>query len=421
MRIMYLTAEGFDTPNPNNQLAMTMIDDFLNAGIEVYMVASHRKGINTDIPEILKDREYFSYDIIKRPIIDKTNFIRRYFEEMTYAFKSMSKWKKQKKNIDIVLLQSCPTVLFPITLLKLVMKKPIIYSIFDIFPGSAYDIGVIKSKFIYNLLEFFQKPVYKMSAKIVVASNDMKKRVQELKVPEEKVHVIVNWYDDQSVEEIDPSKNHFIKKYQVDTSKFYVQFAGTIGYVLDYKMIIQIAELLKNEKNIIFQIIGEGNTKNNFVKEVSEKELTNITFYPLQPLEIVPDVYSACSVCLIPLKKGVVYTAFPSKSALLMACKRVVLNLVEEDSDYFKMFNNNDIGVSVSSSSPEKAAESIKYLYNNPQRINEMANNAKIYGNRHFSRSVNTVKFVQLFEQIYLNKSIKLKNKQVKSERRENV
>lgn len=403
MRIMYLTAEGFDTPNPNNQLAMTMIDDFLKAGIEVYMVASHRKGVNLDIPVILENRTGFTYDIVKRPVVDKTNFIKRYLEEMAYAFKAMKRWKKQSKNIDIVLLQSCPTVLFPITLLKLFLGKPIVYSIFDVFPGSAYDIGVMKSKFMYNILELLQKPVYKMSTKIVVASNDMKKTVQQLKVQEDKIRVIVNWYDDKSVIEVPLEKNRFIQKYQIDTSKFYVQFAGTIGFVLDYKMIIQVASLLRDETNIIFQIIGDGNTKTQFVNETTENRLKNIVFYPLQPLDIVPDVYSACSVCLIPLKKGVVYTAFPSKSALLMACRRVVLNSVEEDSDYYKIFNNNDIGVSVSNSSPDKVAASIKYLYTNPQRINEMAKNAKGYGEKYFSRTVNTIKFIDLFREIDAN------------------
>lgn len=401
MKIMYLTAEGFDTPNPNNQLAMTMIDDFLNAGIEVYMVASHRKGINPDIPDILKNRDGFSYDIVNRPVVDKTHFIKRYLEEMTYAFKAMSQWKKHKKDIDIVLLQSSPTILFSITLLKLFLHKPVVYSIFDVFPGSAYDIGVIKNKLIYKVLEILQKPVYNLSTKIVVAGDDMKTKVQKFKVPHDKVHVIPNWYDDKSVIEVPIEENHFIKKYQIDTTKFYVQYAGTIGYVLDYKMIIQVANLLREEPSIVFQIIGDGNTKDQFMAEAKEKGLTNIHFYPLQPLEIVPDVYSACSICLIPLKKGVIGTGFPSKSTQLMACRRVVLNSVEEDSNYFRMFNNNDIGVSVSSNSPEKVAEAIKLLYQNPKRISEMAEKAKLFGEKHFSRKVNTFKFIKLFKEIY--------------------
>ena len=32
MKILFITAEGFDTPNPNNQMAEVMINDFLNNG-----------------------------------------------------------------------------------------------------------------------------------------------------------------------------------------------------------------------------------------------------------------------------------------------------------------------------------------------------------------------------------------------------
>lgn len=401
MTLMYLTAEGFDTPNPNNQLAMTMMDDFLKAGIEVYMVASRRKRINPDVPEILRDRVGFTYDIVDRSVVDKTKLIERYLEEMRYAFSAMKSWCKHRRDVDIVLLQSCPTVLFSMVPLKLFLRKPIVFNIFDVFPGSAYDIGVIRNRLIYIILGMLQEPVYRMSTKIVVASADMKARLMRLRVPEDKVRVIPNWYDDASVVEVPIEKNRFIKKYGIDTTKFYVQFAGTIGYVFDYQMIIQVADLLREETGIVFQIIGDGATKEQFVKEVAEMGLSNIVFYPLQPLETVSDVYSACSICLIPLKKGVIGTAFPSKSALLMACRRVVLNAVEENSDYFRMFNENNIGLSVSNSHPEKVAEAIKYLHEHPQETDEMANNAKDYGERFFSRKVNTVKFIELFRELH--------------------
>ncbi|NDI34883.1 glycosyltransferase family 4 protein [Chengkuizengella sediminis] len=401
MKVIYLTAEGFDTPNPNNQLAMTMIDDFLNAGIEVHMISSRRKAINPDIPDILKDRNGFTVDIIDRPVVDKSHFVTRYLEETLYSFKAMSKWLKIRKNIDMVLVQSCPTVLSPMFLLKFLLRKPIIYSIFDVFPGSANDIGVIRNKNVYNILAILQKFVYKFSDKVVVISSDMKKKVTEEKVDEEKIRVIPNWYDENSVIEIDSSKNKFIQKYNIDTNKFYVQFAGTLGYVFDYKMVLDVAERLKGETNIVFQMIGDGNIKKQFMNETEERGLSNIVFYPLQPLEIVPDVYSACSLCFIPLKKGVIGNGVPSKAYLLMACRRVVLNSVEEDSDYYKMFNDNNIGVSVPNSDPVKVAEKIQYLYNNQEKLLIMAENAKRFGEKHYTRKVNTQKFISLFNEIY--------------------
>ena len=97
MKIMYLTAEGFDTPNPNNQLVMTMLDDFLSYGIGVYLVQSHKTGTYDDIPNCLKDKAGLTYDIIQRPVINKTNFIKRYLDELKYLWRAKKKMGNRRK------------------------------------------------------------------------------------------------------------------------------------------------------------------------------------------------------------------------------------------------------------------------------------------------------------------------------------
>lgn len=45
MKLLFITTEGFDTPGPNNQMAMVMINDFIDAGYEVHLVQSRRKKL----------------------------------------------------------------------------------------------------------------------------------------------------------------------------------------------------------------------------------------------------------------------------------------------------------------------------------------------------------------------------------------
>lgn len=399
MKVLFITTEGFDTPGPNNQMAMKMISDFLDSNIKVHLIQSRRKMINADIPKILEKRKNLTFDIVPRKVIDKTNFVIRYLDEMMYAYTSFKKWRKVK-DVDIVFLQSCPTVLYQLIMLKIFCKKPIIYNIYDIFPGHAYDIGVMKSKLIYNILNFIQKFTYKLSDVITVLSDDMKNKLIDQGVSQKKIKVVPAWYDDKFVKEIKLEENKFIKKYDIDTNKFYVQFAGTIGYVFDYKTIINTAKLLKSEKNIIFQIIGDGNVKMNFMQEAKKYNLNNIKFYPLQPLDIVPDVYSACSICIIPLPKGVIGNGVPSKAPLLMACKRAIVNSVELNSQYAKMFNDNNIGIAVQNGDSEALADAILYLYKNPKQLEYISKKAQIYGKENFTSSVNTRKFIKIFHDI---------------------
>ncbi|MBF4695143.1 glycosyltransferase family 4 protein [Fusibacter ferrireducens] len=399
MKILFITTEGFDTPGPNNQMAMTMINDFLEEGFEVHLVQSRRTKINPDIPELIKDKQGFSCDIINRKVIDKSRFINRYIDEMKYAFQSFKYWRKVK-NVNVIFLQSCPTVVYQLMLLKVFSKKPIIYNIYDVFPGHAYDIGVMKSKVLYEILQLIQKISYKLSTVITVLSEDMKKKVGDQGVNLSKVRVIPAWYDDRAVKEINDDENRFIKKYKISTDKFVVQFAGTIGYVFNYKAILEAAEGLIDYKDVIFQIIGDGNVKEKFVEEAKRRNLNNIEFYPLQPIEIVPDVYSACSVCVIPLNKGVIGNGVPSKAPLLMACRRVIINVVEKDSEYFRMFKENNVGISVSNDDHKALTKAILDLYNNPEKLKKMADSAQKFGNEHYSSSKNTRKFIDLFYEL---------------------
>ena len=143
---------------------------------------------------------------------------------------------------------------------------------------------------------------------------------------------------------------------------------------------IELAKRLSGEENIVIQIVGDGNVKEKFISEVEESGLKNIQFFPLQPIDIVPDVYSACSLCIIPLQKGVIGNGVPSKAPILMACNRVIVNSVETDSYYARIFKENNMGVAVDIFDYDGLADAVIDLYNSPEKMKAMAENAHKYG-----------------------------------------
>lgn len=404
MKVLYITAEGFDTPNPNNQMAEVMINSFLESGMQVHLIQSRRKKINPDIPHSLENKKGFTCDTVDRTVVDKTNFIKRYLNDVRYAFSAMKYWKKVK-DADVIYLQSNPTVIFPMLLLKIFKHLPIVYSIYDVFPGHAYDIGVISSRFIYNTLRILQKPCYKMASAVTVLSDDMKDKVTEEGAKPEKVFVVPAWYDVKTAREIPRNENRFIKKYNIPQDKFYVQFAGTVGYVFNYKTVIELAKRLKNNENIRIQIVGDGNVKNKFIEEAKSLNLDNIDFYPLQPVDLVPDVYSACNICIIPLKKGVIGNGVPSKAPILMACKRVIVNSVEINTQYAEMYKENNMGVAVDISDYDGLANAVTYLYNSPEELQQMAENAYAFGKANYSSTQSIAKLIEIIKNIGERKS----------------
>lgn len=346
---------------------------------------------------MLKGLNGLEIETVDRKVIDKSNFVVRYLDEVKWAFQSMARWKRTK-DADIVFLQSCPTAFVQLILLKLFYHKPVIFNIYDMWPGHAIDLGVMKSKFLYSCFRFLQKIAYALSTKIAVLSEDMRDKLMAEGVKKDKIIIVPSWYDDAVAMEIPKDENRFLKKYNLNTKDFIVQFAGTIGYVFNYKLVLDTMELMKNDAGIRFQMIGDGLFKKAFVEEAQTRGLENVDFYPLQPVDIVPDVYSACDIEIIPLRKGVIGNGVPSKAPLLMACHKTIINSVEKDSAYYHLFNDNEMGISVPLNDAKALAEAIRMLAGDPERCQKMADKAKQYSHKYYSASICTKKFMDVFD-----------------------
>ena len=396
MKILYLTTEGFDTSGANNQMAMVMIREFLNSGHKVHLIQSRRTREFPDLPEMLKDKEGLTVDTVDRKVVGKKNFVIRYLDEVAWAFKSFSKWKKVK-DIDVVFLQSCPTAIFQIILLKLFCHKPILFNIYDMWPGNLLELGITDSRVLVGAFRVIQKWAYSMCTKIAVLSEDMRDKLVAERVNDDKIIIVPAWFDDKVDMQIEDHDNKFMAKYNLQRDKFIVQFAGSIGYTFDYKIVLEAAELLKDDTGIVFEIIGDGSFKTDFVKEVEKRHLPNIIFFPMQPVSIVPDVYRACDVEMIPLRATTIGVGVPSKAPIVMACKRPIINAVEEESDYYRIFNERNMGISVPVGNAKEFASAILRLYKEPDTRMKMAENAWKYTNEYYSSTAGTQKFMTAF------------------------
>ncbi len=398
MRILYFASVDFYAkPNPSFHLMHSMISDLLNAGHEVYYVGCELEGIEKHIPEEFQINPRFAFSLVRQPSTAKSNFVKRYLDGIKYAIDAKKHIIKFSSQCDVVYVQSSPTVLYNLIVVKKFVSKKVVYNVQDMFPGSSIASGVMPQKWMQKIFFRLQKVAYNKADVIVAISEDMKIKLIEQGVEPSKIEVIVNWFDDSSIREIDWAENRFVQKYQLSKDKFYVQYAGTMGYVFDYEMVLAVAEILKPYKNIEIMMIGEGSQKEAFVNKAKEKKLDNIVFLPLEPQNMVSDVYSACSVCFIPLKKGIIGNSVPSKAGLLMACKRPIVTTADEGSGYNHMINDNVLGYAMGTDAPEKAAEALLTLSRQPQLCYRMGQNGYAYGKELYSRRNNMKRYIELF------------------------
>lgn len=403
MKIMYLTDVGFDTPNSNNRLVVSMLHEFLKAGNEVYLVQSHSTGTYEDVPEILKKYKNFTCDTIEKKVVKRTNFIKRYLNGLKFEYDAKKKWKKEIDSVDIVLLQSHFTAWYAAWLLRKSEAK-LVFNIYDIFPGEAYANGNIKNKFIYDCFAFLQKYLYKKCDKLFTLTEDTQKTLVDLGIEMNKIAIIPNWFDSEKNYEIEISENKFLKKYHLDTSKRYIQYAGSIGVAYNFDVILNIAKELSYRNDIIFQIVGEGLFLDKVKEKARSMKLKNIQFLPWQSEEIISDVYSAATLQIVPLRENVIRHSYPSKILPLMACSRVPIISVEEDSYFYKEINKNEVGFACPIGNINLLKEKIIYLIDNYKILNEYQKNACKYVNEKFTAAENTKKMLFEFKKILRSK-----------------
>ena len=128
--------------------------------------------------------------------------------------------------------------------------------------------------------------------------------------------------------------------------------------------------------------------------------MNNIKFFPWQGAEIISDVYSACDIEFVPLSRGVIWTSFPSKCTLLMACGRTFLCMCEKQSQFYSFVNKNKIGICTSRTDYHEAAEQILKLSRDRERQCLLENNAKKCGNKYYSSEVNVEKYVEIIREL---------------------
>lgn len=399
MKIFYYLSIGFDIQGPSYHLMSAKVLRSLEEGWDVFVLCQKSTHGDPKIPAEFLKYPNFKYAAVYIAQPEKSQFALRYLASMKCAWDSR-KYLKLARDYDVMYVESNVTMPFDISLAKHFGKIPRVWNIQDMFPGSSIASGVMRNKLMQKFFFVLGKIAYKKADRITVISEDMKKSVVDQGVDPKKIDVILNWYNDRIVEEVPWEENLFVKKYSLSKDIFYVQYAGTTGYVFDYKAFLYCAQALKNQPKIRFQIIARGSLYDQFKREAGMMNLNNIDFLPLQPQEMVSDVYSACSVCYIPLKLGVIWNSVPSKAGLLMACKRPVINSVDPESYYFKEFNENKIGISASNLDYQASVDAILYLFNHREEAKEMGRRAYEYGKRVYASTPNLEKYREVYEKL---------------------
>ena len=300
------------------------------------------------------------------------------------------------RNQDVIIVYSPPLPLgLSAFVLSKIKKIPFVVNVQDLHPKALVDLGLLKNHIVIRMFEIMEEFIYHKANYLTVHSEGNREHVISKGVSRDKVFVIPNWPDTLNPVSSE-SLDEFRKKNSLN-EKFVVSYAGIFSHSQDLETIVDCAFLLREQKDILFLLVGDGRQKKKLIEKANALNLKNLRFLPFQPLENYHLLLKSSDVCLVSLRKsGVKTPVVPRKLQDIMASGCAVIANVPLDGDVPKIIEKAKCGLCVESENPKELARAILQLHQDPSLREEMGRNGKQYAKKHFSLSICTRKYEAL-------------------------
>jgi len=297
---------------------------------------------------------------------------------------------------DVVIAETDPPLLGALgAMLKRRWGCRLVYNVRDLYPDVAMATGGLKSRPLLALLEHANRIAYKRSDLVITLGRDMAQRVIKKGVPAEKVVVVPDWAD---CRQIRPMENGFARA--EFGGKFVVMYSGNLGFPQGLGVVLDAANRLRHEEEILFVMVGEGAKKKILQEQARAMRLENVRFLPYRPKEQLAESLSAGDLHLIPLGRGVAGCVVPSKVYGIMAAGRPFVAMMEEAAEVAQIARQYAVGMVVPPGDAEALASAISEAAHNRAQLLVMGQRARQVAEENFDRPVVTKRFAEVIASV---------------------
>lgn len=276
-----------------------------------------------------------------------------------------------------------------------VKRIPWVLEIRDLWPESILVVGAIKNKLIIKSLEFLEMFAYRKADRIVPVTDAFKQYMIGKGIPAEKIEVIKNGVD-LGFYQAAPSDNPLVRELGLE-GKFVASYFGTHGMAHHLETILEAAQLLKTQPNIVFLMVGDGADKARLASMREEMALDNVMLLGQQPKDKMPLLWGLSDVSLVLLKKSDLFkSVIPSKIFESMAMQKPIILGVEGESQ--EIIEVADSGRCIEPENGRQLADQVVELYENAALCSELGVNGRKHVSEHFDRAVLARRYESLMQ-----------------------
>lgn len=196
-------------------------------------------------------------------------------------------------------------------------------------------------------------------------SPNMVSRLQAKGVPPQRAIEFPNWVD---VTMISPKPfgrldNPVRQKLTLADDAVVVLYAGNMGQKQGIEVVLDAARRLQNHPRLRFVLAGAGAALEHLKQQA--KELDNVQWLPLQPLELLNDLLNMADIHVLPQRADAADLVMPSKLTGMLASGRPVIGTADAGTQLGDVLNT--CGLRVPPGDASALAKALFALADNPQ------------------------------------------------------
>ena len=373
-------------------------------GYDVTIISASHSHHFKNAPETfgnhtLKDIDGVKYVWVKTGNYPESKSYKRLLSMFQFLFKCFFLPIKKLSKPDYIIVSSpSPLPILNSIYFKKKFDAKLIFEVRDLWPLSVIELGNMSHKNLFiRFLSYIEKTAYKHSDLVISLLPNAKEYMVSKGLETKKFLCVPNGIDLELLNKWKKAPDNITK--QFNKSKFIIGYAGALGIANNLYAFIDAAELIKDNTEIEFVLLGGGSEETKLQKYAKDKHLHNIIFPGSVSRDEVHATLEYFDICYLGLKQSPLfrYGVSPTKLYDYMAVAKPILYAIDSGNHPVE---EAKCGIEINSGDPIDIANAILELYKM-----DISERQKL-GNNGYHALIENYTFDKLTEKIIKNMEI---------------
>lgn len=311
---------------------------------------------------------------------------KRIIHELSFLWSSSFYWLSALfgKKYDLVI-NICPPfhVGFSPYIYSKLRKTTLVTHVQDLQIDAAKDLNMLSNAKALDIMFKIERLLFNNSNYVSTLTSGMRDRIERKGVSPDKLVMLPNWVDTADICPLSVEQS-LRKEFDIPLEDKVVLYSGNMGEKQGLDTLIEVAELLREQKNIHFVLVGSGAGKDKLINMVADKQLENVKFFPLQPYDRLSALLAMADVHLVLQKKSASDLVMPSKLTGILAAGGCSIVTATHGTSLYEIVEENNMGILCEPESVQELKMAIeKALYSDTAVVRT---NARTYAENYLNK-----------------------------------